>query len=299
MSAQNLPSPIYDWSAYLEQQGRSTRTVKSYMADLQDFTQWYCDSFGEELKIAAVLPRDIEDYKAHLQTVRRAAPRTVNRRLAALSRFFKWAAARDLARRDPTAEIRTLRIPARQPKALTQQQERKLRRVVTEAGNIRDMAIVEVLLGTGIRVGELLALKRGDVVIKPRSGALVVRRGKGGITRKVLLTSEVRKALDAYLKQVGELKDEDPLWHGTRGPLKDRGGIDRLLEKYARWAEIEDLSAHTCRHTYATRYLEANPDDLRGLASILGHASLNTVMIYTEPTEEDLLERMERVGKSR
>lgn len=281
----------------MRQQGKAARTVQGYAADLADFARWYRESFGEEPRVAAVLPRDVEDYKAYLQTVRKAAPRTVNRRLAALSRFFKWAAAHDLTRRDPTAGVRTLRLPARRPKALTPQEERKLRRVVAEAGNVRDVALVEVLLGTGVRVGELLALRRGDIVLKARSGALTVRRGKGGLTRTVPLTADVRSALKVYLEQLGhEGGDNGPLWQGTRGPLQDRGGVCRMLEKYARWAKIEELTPHTCRHTFATRYLEANAGDLRGLASLLGHASLNTVMIYTEPSEEDLLQRLERMG---
>jgi integrase/recombinase XerD len=299
MNSQTLPNPIPEWLDFLGQQGKSTRTVQSYTADLQDFAQWYHDSFGEDLQAAGVLPRDVEDFKAHLQTVRRAAPRTVNRRLAALSRFFKWAAARHLVRNDPTVEVRTLRIPPRQPKALTRQEEHKLRRVVAQAGNVRDIALVEVLLGTGVRVGELLDLKQSDVVLKARSGSLIVRRGKGGLSRIVPLTADVRNALNAYLKQLGrELTADEWLWQGTRGPLQDRGGICRLLEKYARWAGIDNLTPHVLRHTFATRYLESNPGDLRGLASILGHASLNTVMIYTEPREEDLLKRMERMGKT-
>jgi site-specific recombinase XerD len=69
-----------------------------------------------------------------------------------------------------------------------------------------------------------------------------------------------------------------------------------MLRKYARLAGLDSelISAHVLRHTFATRYLEANPDDLRGLAAILGHASLNTVMIYTEPTTEVLATRMEK-----
>ena len=69
----------------------------------------------------------------------------------------------------------------------------------------------------------------------------------------------------------------------------------RILDKYAYQAQIEPVKPHALRHTFATRYLEANPDDLRGLAALLGHANLNTVMIYTEPRLDDLAERMERV----
>jgi len=68
-----------------------------------------------------------------------------------------------------------------------------------------------------------------------------------------------------------------------------------MIDKYALRAGLEAATPHMLRHTFATRYLAANPDDLRGLARLLGHASLDTVMIYTEPGLDDLIRRMERV----
>ena len=68
-----------------------------------------------------------------------------------------------------------------------------------------------------------------------------------------------------------------------------------MLEKYALAAGQDPFGPHVLRHTFGSRYLAANPSDLRGLAALLGHASLNTVMIYTEPDLDDLAARMERV----
>ncbi len=85
------------------------------------------------------------------------------------------------------------------------------------------------------------------------------------------------------------------MWLGAAGALKHRSSISRILDKYALRAGLDVVNPHALRHTFATRYLAANPGDLRGLARLLGHANLNTVMIYTEPTIDDLVERMERV----
>src|SRR5690606_20601578 len=85
------------------------------------------------------------------------------------------------------------------------------------------------------------------------------------------------------------------LWWGRDGALEHRSSITRLLDKYAIRAGIQKVTPHMLRHTFATRYLNANPDDLRGLARLLGHSSLNTVMIYTEPTLDDLNQRLERM----
>ena len=77
--------------------------------------------------------------------------------------------------------------------------------------------------------------------------------------------------------------------------MSHRSSVTRMLEKYSIQAGIERVNPHALRHTFATRYLNANPSDLRGLARLLGHTSLDTVMIYTEPSLDDLSARMERV----
>ena len=162
------------------------------------------------------------------------------------------------------------------------------------------VSMVEVLLGTGVRVSELLALRVEDLTLNDRSGELIVREGKGGLYRRIPLTASVRNVLKEYLDEHPELAAEDYLWVGERGPLRDRGSVLYLLKKYAFQAGLDEslVSPHVLRHTFATLYLAANPDDLRGLAAILGHANLNTVMIYTEPTTEDLAARMERAEVS-
>ena len=135
----------------------------------------------------------------------------------------------------------------------------------------------------------------GDVEIGERSGKLTVRQGKHGGYRDVPLTREVRAALSAYLEQYPDAKPDAPLWLGTRGELSHRSSVVRLLNKYAYQAGIEAFNPHALRHTFASSLPGSEPRRLRGLAALLGHANLNTVMIYTEPRLEDLAERMERV----
>jgi integrase/recombinase XerD len=84
------------------------------------------------------------------------------------------------------------------------------------------------------------------------------------------------------------------IWTGQRGPLTG-SAVYKSLKNYAFRAGLDPdlVSAHVLRHTCATFYLQKNPGDLRGLAAILGHRSLDTVMVYTEPTIEELTRRME------
>lgn len=95
----------------------------------------------------------------------------------------------------------------------------------------------------------------------------------------------MRKALSTYLDEKHPDRDnpEASLWLGPQGGLSQCSSVTRLFEKYAIWAGIEPVNPHALRHTFATCYLNANPSDLRGLARLLGHTSLDMVMIYTVP----------------
>jgi integrase/recombinase XerC len=292
----STPADVHQlWLGFLQRQGKSLHTLNAYQHALAHFARWYQTTYGAEFGPHEVMPRDVRDWKAYQQTVEQAAPATVNQRLVALTRFFRWARSEGLCRENPAEEVGNIRLAPRQPKALTNVHLRRLLRAAR--GDVRDYAMLELLVGTGLRVGELLALKVGDVEVSERSGKVTVRRGKHENFREIPLTLDVRKALTSYLDEVHPDKSnrQASLWMGPRGPLTHRSSVTRLLERYALQAGIEPVNPHTLRHTFATRYLNANPSDLRGLARLLGHTSLDTVMIYTEPTMQDLTERMERV----
>ncbi len=285
------------WLTHLEAQGKSPHTRAAYRRALTHFARWYEDTYDASPQLDDLLPRDIADWQAHQQTVEKARPATINQRLTALSRFLAWASGQALLAGNPAAGVSGIRPEARQPKSLANRDLRRFLRAVDAGGNPRDIAMVALLAGAGLRVGELLALKVGDITLGERSGQVVIRRGKHRGYRTVPLTASVRKALAAWLEALPQADDPDaPLWLGQRGPLTDRSAVNRMLAKYARRAGVKPFGPHVLRHTFATRYLAANPGDLRGLAALLGHSNLNTILVYTEPRLEDLAGRMERVG---
>lgn len=291
MNTTNPYPLIQQWLAFLADEGKASSTVAAYSRDLGHFVHWIEQTYNQPFDPAAVIRRDLADYKAGQQTAG-VAPATINRRLAALSRFFKWVVSQGHVAQDPTVMVKSVRQERQRPKGLDETELRRLLRAVHRSGHKRDIALVELLAGTGLRVSEAVNLKRKDIQLSSRSGLVIVRRGKGGVHREVPLTTEVRRALTDYLESQ-TLGENDPLWVGQRGPLQDRGALFLIVRKYARQAQIAVISPHDLRHTFATRYLRAHPGDLRNLAAILGHASLDTVMIYTEPTTEELAAKME------
>jgi integrase/recombinase XerC len=180
------------------------------------------------------------------------------------------------------------------PRSLTSQQTRKLLREVEIRGNSRDQAIIITFLYTGLRVGELVALRHTDVVLSERKGAITVRAevAKGNKERVVPVPKTARKALQGYSDcqtQTGER-----LFVGREGPLTT-AGIGAVVRKYAAWAYLEGVTPHVLRHTFAYNFLEKNNNDVVALADILGHTDLNTTYIYTKRRLSDLQAGVEQV----
>ena len=197
---------------------------------------------------------------------------------------------------NPAAEVDLINVSELKPKGLDARSLRQLLRAVHKYGSDRDIAVIELLVGTGLRVSELLRLSIGDIQIGERFGKVKVRKGKHSGFREIPLTRDLRHTLNAYLEKHPRKENADaPLWLGIRGELKHRRSIFRILSKYTQMAGLPSIGPHILRHTFAYQYLQANPDDIRGLAALLGHSRINTVMIYTQPSLEDLNRRMERV----
>ncbi len=138
-------------------------------------------------------------YRAHLLTVRRQKAATVNRHLSALSRFFALAVAKGWCGQDPTEDLKIVRQVRPAPKALDRISLRRLLRSVHQSQNLRDIAILEIFVNTGLRVGELVDLQLDDLSLSECKGQLLIR-GKGEKQRSVPLNRDARRSLEAYLE---------------------------------------------------------------------------------------------------
>ncbi len=277
----------------LARAGRSPRTVEGYRKDLIDFIAWIEGRYGEAFDPKAVLPEDLRDYRQHLLTVRRAAPSTVNRRLAAIRSFFAFLVAQGILPTNPAARLNGVRQARPAPKALPEAELRRLLREARRTKNPLHRAVILLLAHTGLRASELCALRLGDVVLSERKGKLIVR-GKGEKVREVPLNAEAREALQEWLA-ARPAAPEDHLFIGRRGPLT-ASGVWRIVAQYARKAGLDGVHPHMLRHTFATRLLREAGADLVTVAELLGHESLNTTARYTRPSEKDLEAAVGRLG---
>jgi len=278
---------VETYSQHLQTLGKSVHTVKAYTHDLTGFAQWFAQTTGEAFDPQAVGPRDIAGYRSYLLT-RGNKPATVNRRLVALQRFYKWAQQQGHTTNNPFEVLEGVRVRQQQgiaPKWLDSHQQMALLRAVRKGKSARDLGMIELMLKTGLRVSELVDLTLADVELGERAGRVIVREGKGGKYREVPLSKEVRYALAMYLQTRSE-DDSQRLFLGQRGPL-NVPGVQYLVAKYAYQARLADVTPHSLRHTFGKNLVDAGVS-LEQVAALLGHESLDTVMIYTKPSHGDL-----------
>ena len=295
MIDQDTPQDIADFITDLQRQEVAAKTVTSYRSDLLGFARWFTGSTSDAFTASAVTPTDVRDYRAHLRTIQRRPAATVNRRLAALRRFFAWAKATNRIRELPTEDVKGVPSVDLTPRSLPKRDLDRLLRAAEQDGNKRNLAILLTLRHTGLRVGELCNLRLGDLAISERKGSLVVRSGKGDKDRTVPLNNDVRQALSAYLA-VRPAANTDFLLIGQRGQPLQSDAVQLIVRKYARRAGLSEVTPHILRHSFAKQVLDAGAD-LATVSRLLGHERLETTAIYTQPTALDLeaaVRRLER-----
>lgn len=289
---------LENYHKYLQTVGLSRHTVKGYGSDLESFRRWFSETQGEKFEPANVTPRDLFDYKSFLLTVKDYQTATVNRHLSSISRFLKWAKSQGITETLPPEKLQVKVKQDWAPRSLDRNEQNTLMREVAKRGNRRDIALISLLLGTGLRSSEVADVKVDDVEILSRSaneekGWVHVRAGKGGAPRDIPLNSDVRKALRDYFEQLGGI-EAGYLFSGQRGALTVKG-ISYIVRKYAYQARLEDCTVHTLRHTFAKNLIDASVSiDRVGL--LLGHESLDTTRIYTKPTKADLEREVEKLA---
>jgi len=268
----------------------SDNSKRAMMFDLRQFDFWYQQVYGEQLRIKRITERDIQCFRDDAEKDGKSVA-TINRRLATLKQFFSAAEEAGVIEKNPAIKVRSLSMQALAPKHLTQQQSRKFLKEVELRGVLRDRVMIELMLGAGLRVSEVVSLTAEDVELSDRRGYIHVRHSKAKKSRKVPLHKSIRQVLTVYLK---DRKKTDRLFMGQRGVLTTFA-LNKIVTKYAEKAGLR-LSPHSLRHTFAFNYLRENSGDIVGLAQILGHSNINTTAIYTQNRLADLQEKVESIS---
>jgi integrase/recombinase XerD len=291
MHAQRPPRDrtVADYLDFLRyERGLSANTVAAYGRDLDALSAFLAQRGRAPLDAAAA---DVDAYFDGPGGDGRAT--SVARRMAAVRGLYRFLVREERLAADPAAHLRSPRRGRPLPKVLSVAEVEAILAQVRAAGAAgqRDLAMIELLYGCGLRASELVGLREADVDLE---GGLLRCLGKGGKERVVPLGSHAVAATERYIndgrrsllrgRRLGEL------FVNAHGRPLTRRGLHYILRRYVLAAGISrPVSAHVFRHSFATHLVRAGAD-LRSVQEMLGHADVSTTQVYTHVTVEHLRE---------
>ncbi len=286
---------------YLQvERGYSRHTLRNYLADIEALADFLA---RRSSSLSRATRRQLREFLGMEAQGHR--PATVARRKATIRTFYRFLVREEVIEENPAAVLPAIKLPKPLPKALTQREAEALMDQTARPGRPaarddahrkeemptlnRDVAILELLYGTGMRVSELVALDLGDLDL--RRGEARIRAGKGNKERLVYLGDPARDALARYLAERplwSTGRDPDALFFGKRGTRLSDRGVRRVLDRLAVRLG-KPLHPHMLRHSFATHMLERGAD-IRAIQELLGHSSLSTTQKYTHMDLKLLME---------
>ncbi|MCS7026958.1 MAG: tyrosine-type recombinase/integrase [Bryobacteraceae bacterium] len=272
----------------LRRRNVSEHTIRNYGLDLDQFHSYFARAGEPQLESLDTLA--IREWLGHLYEQRLSVV-TLRRKLACVRSLFRFLHRNGWVKLNPARALRTPKAPQLLPRAPSEEQTRALLDSVA-SGKVhrphleRDLAILELLYGTGVRVSELVGLNLEDV---DRSERWLRVQGKGRKQRQVPYGAKAAAALEAYLKVRNAKPGLTALFVNARGERMTTGSVRYLVKLYAKaLAGDASLHPHSFRHAFATHLLSAGAD-LRAIQELLGHAQLSTTQKYTQVSLQDLI----------
>ena len=260
------------------------KTLEAYSRDLDQFFRFLAGHAGGPVGLKTLEEFRGADIRAFMAQRRNETlgSRSLARVLSALKSFFRFLEREGVLTTEALNVIRTPKLGKSLPKALTVDEARNTIATTGEMEDrpwvaARDMAVLSLCYGAGLRISEALALTRADL----ESNVLRVT-GKGGKLRMVPLIEAVRRSIDLYLELCPfALGTGEPLFRGIKGGVLSPRLIQlRVAQLRGALGLPPSATPHALRHSFATHLLGAG-GDLRSIQELLGHASLSTTQIYT------------------
>lgn len=282
----NLQIIFDEYIAYGQSQKRlDSKTINAYQIDLKQFFQQLTSS-----SLESVTPETLENYISYLH--QNYKPKTVKRKIASLKAFFHYLEYKEIIDKNPFNKMHIkYREPVILPKTIplrtvetflaTIYQQRDCAKTVYQRRNaLRDIAVIELLFSTGMRISELCSLKVHDVNLQD---GIVLIYGKGSKERCMHIGNDkVLSVLSEYKQEYSnEIQNCNHFFANQSGRFLSDQSVRRMIHKYSDLAAIDlHITPHMFRHTFATCLLEADVD-IRYIQEMLGHSSINITEIYT------------------
>ncbi|MCS7164390.1 MAG: site-specific tyrosine recombinase XerD [Thermodesulfovibrio sp.] len=263
----------------------SINTVKSYENDLKNFLRWLNE---KNIMLSDCKKNDIVHYLLYLKE-KAYATTSIARILSSIKQFFRFMILDGIIKHDPTEGLKAPKLWLRLPKALDIDEVKKLLSVMLKSKYyLRDIAMLELMYASGLRVSELVRLRLGDINFE--AGFIRVK-GKAEKERVVPVAQRSLEKLKTYLTQLRpkllKKKSSDYVFLNNRGKPMTRQRFWQNIKSIGKIAGVS-VTPHMIRHSFATHLLEGGAD-LRSLQKMLGHSDISTTQIYTKVSMDRLL----------
>lgn len=296
-----LRAAVDAFARRLEAQGGSPRTVSAYTRDLERVADVLA-ARRPGLTVGDVTPALLDDVlssPAITAGIRGepCSPAMLHRLKASVRSFFAWAEETGMIASNPARFVRLQRLNPRPPVFLTEREKRQLLKTLRQTDTRearRDRVIIELFLGTGIRLRELVNLDVDDVDLDAKHIRIV---GKGNVPQVKFLKTDLRSLLRGYLAERRRMGTGEctAMFLSNRDTRLTARQVARRLDAWVKAAGIgKRLGPHALRHTFAT-HLYAKSGDILIVQRALGHANLSTTQVYTHLVDGALEDAMERL----
>jgi integrase/recombinase XerD len=276
---------------YLQEDEKSENTVKGYVQSVTGFLTWFDQSKDVEFK--KLHRENVREYISFLKTVKNSKPKTINTKVNALVKFNEFLI--ELNVQEELVLTKKDYVKVQQQYASLAKVEfkdvEKFRQIILDSGNKRNYAIVSLLAYGGLRISEALGLTMNDFNLISRE---IIVNGKGDKTRTVFMNDKVKNALQSWLKEREKLVIEnDYLFVSNRKKQLDRTTINKLFNDYSDKLGKE-ISPHDLRHFFCSHAIKSGLS-VHEVANQAGHSNIHTTLLYTNPSKDDLINKMNQL----
>lgn len=290
---------FYEW---LYDEGKDVKTIMAYRTIINHFLQWIEDTSGD-ISIHSIKPIDIKEYNSFLKHSMNRKQATINKSISALKTFFNYLLSTNVIIDNPTTRIKLQKIHQNQTlgeKSIskwlsTQEQDKFIRYVETETREFqrtRNLAIINCILYTGLRVSEVAAIKLCDLKINTNQNVeITIRDGKRGLYNTVILVKKHSKYLINWLKLRKELKNSvqnksEYAFVSQKSERLSERGIQLMMKKYSDLAKMDLVTPHRLRHTFCKNLALAGAS-IEVISKLARHENINTTAIYIDSSYEE------------
>lgn len=285
---------IKDFVDRLHLEGKSDKTIKQYSTSIKEYFQWFYESYGD-VEFKKLYRENILEYKNYLKNIKRSKrsgnnldAKSVNSKLSALIKFNELLQADNIV--ISKADLIKVQTEIISPTNITKKEVEEFRQRILQSEGCsakRNYAIVTIMAYAGLRISEVLQLKKVD--INTTANQIRVTDGKGEKQRTVIINSKIVSAIREYQKS--DQVESEYLFHNSKGKILNPSTINKVFDEFS--VEGYHIHPHMLRHFFCYNALESGAYSINEVSNQAGHTSIKTTMRYLNPNLDAIKKKAE------